>query len=52
MDKETVENALEEGLTHEVRDFMRKMMLLKLCELQGWDKSEALARYEAGELNV
>ena len=43
MDKETVENALE------VRDFMRKMTLLRLCELQG---SEALARYEAGEFNV
>ena len=46
MDKETVENALE------VRDFMRKMTLLRLCELQGWDKSEALARYETGEFNV
>ena len=44
MDKETV----EDDLTDELRHFARKMMLRRLCELQGWDKFEALARYEAG----
>jgi hypothetical protein len=48
MDKETVEGDLD----NELRHFARKMMLLRLCELQGWDKVEALARYETGEFNV
>jgi hypothetical protein len=52
MDRETVEKALEESLTHEMRDLMRKITLLRLCELQGWDKSKTLARYEAGEFDV
>ena len=52
MIESTDEVTLEEDLAREIRDFMRKMALLKLCELQGWDKVEALTRYETGEFNV